>query len=177
METLSRIRRMLNDWYPLYEKKIVNHKVTGAGSVFNNLIGSNGDRVLRLKATETKHFVFFEMTHAMDVHREARQVNTVSENERTTCKTLETRQKKRQNRSSNPYQLHALGWSNHLDFNRGWNQRRQFLRHVLKNPLENGRATTLAYNSLRREEQRRRGGGVCGGGGGGGRGGGGADEV
>ena len=38
------------------------------GSVFNNVIGSDGERVLRLKAAEAKHFLPF----VMDVYRRHR---------------------------------------------------------------------------------------------------------
>lgn len=44
-ETFSRIRRMLGDWYPNYEKKLGVNKVARVGSVFNNLIGSDCERV------------------------------------------------------------------------------------------------------------------------------------
>ena len=40
-ETLSRIRRMLSAWYPIYEKKLADNKVTRVGSVFNNLTGTD----------------------------------------------------------------------------------------------------------------------------------------
>ena len=33
----------------------------------------------------------------------------------------------------------SLWWSKHLDLQCGWRQRRQFFRHVLKDPLEHGR--------------------------------------
>jgi len=42
---------------------------------------------------------------------------------------------------SNPYWVLSLWWSKHLDLQCGWRQRRQFFRHVLKDPLEHGRAT------------------------------------
>ena len=56
-----RIRRMPSAWYPNYEQKLGDNKVTRVGSVFNNLIGSDGEKVLRLKADETKHFLPFVM--------------------------------------------------------------------------------------------------------------------
>ena len=48
-ETLSRIRRMLSAWYPIYEKKLGGNKDTRVGSVFNNLIGSDGEALLGLR--------------------------------------------------------------------------------------------------------------------------------
>ena len=60
-ETLSRIRRMLSAWYHVYENKLGDDKVTRVGTVFNNLTGSDGERVLRLKAAQTKHFLPFVM--------------------------------------------------------------------------------------------------------------------
>ena len=56
-ETLSCIRRMLSHWYPIFKKKLGDNKVTRVGSVFNNLIGSDGERVLRLEAAGTRHFL------------------------------------------------------------------------------------------------------------------------
>ena len=50
------------------------------------------------------------------------------------------KKERRHGRSSHPYRVPALRWSNHLDFHCGWSQRRQFLRQVLKEPLEHGRA-------------------------------------
>ena len=35
----------------------------------------------------------------------------------------------------------SIRWSNHLDLQRGWSRRRRFLRRVLDDPLEKGRAT------------------------------------
>ena len=58
-ETLSRIRRMLSAWYPIYEKKLRDNKATHVGSVFNNLTGSDGERVLRLKASRARGRIGF----------------------------------------------------------------------------------------------------------------------
>ena len=70
-ETLSRIRRMLSAWYHVYENKLGDDKVTRVGTVFNNLTGSDGERVLRLKAAETKHFLPFRHGFASPPQRSA----------------------------------------------------------------------------------------------------------
>ena len=53
---------------------------------------------------------------------------------------------------ANPYQLHSIWWCNSIDLRREWSQRRQHLRHVLNDLVENGVPpdnTTVAYNCLR----------------------------
>ena len=47
----------------------------------------------------------------------------------------------RQDGSSNSYRVLSLQWNNHHELHRGWRQRRRFLRHLLKDPLEHGHAT------------------------------------
>ena len=44
----------------------------------------------------------------------------------------------RQDRSTNPYRVHSLGWSGHRDHHRVWSQCRQFLYHALTGLLEHG---------------------------------------
>ena len=51
---------MLRDWHATYETNL-GSKVTRVRSVFNNLLGSDGEKVLRLKAAETLHILPFVM--------------------------------------------------------------------------------------------------------------------
>ena len=46
----------------------------------------------------------------------------------------------RQNRTTNPHAVLALGWSNHLDLHGGGSQGCEFLGHAFTNALEHGGA-------------------------------------